>query len=123
MKYNKIISDILKRYDVRISQISCDKAITFTSDKFKCRLENGERFGQKDTLLLLVELDIKKKDYANLLKLNFDYSLTLDGYVLLKDDDVFFARHIKIPDHSITLVNSINESVFLSKKIVSWIHK
>lgn len=83
-----------------------------------CRIEDGQRVGLANQLLILVEMPELATEPELALRLNGEFHLSLDGYLAqLRQGGFHFIRHRPMTEYPQELVRYLSESVRLSEQL------
>jgi hypothetical protein len=105
---------------VQASSLSLDEhqALLCHFGEVSCRIEDGARVGLANTILMMVELDIEHFPAEIALKINANFSLTLDGYIAkFRSNDYFYMRSMPLPEHPQSFLKELSDTVSIANTL------
>ncbi|EKN4037945.1 hypothetical protein NUF46_004276 [Yersinia enterocolitica] len=111
--------DFINSVKIPCANFDNHQALVGMYDEIECRIEDGSRVGLSDHLILLINLRQARLDPVKALKLNGDFNLILDGYIMIiNESDYFLVRSCSVPSHINQLHDYISETVRVSRDLI-----
>ncbi|HHL2502317.1 TPA: hypothetical protein ACQ301_004450 [Yersinia enterocolitica] len=118
-KFVFLMRDFIQSVKIPCANVDNHQALVGMYGEIECRIEDGSRVGLSDHLILLINLSKAHLDPVKALKLNGNFNIILDAYIMIMNEsDYFLVRSCSVPSHVTQLHDYISETVRISRDLI-----
>ncbi|EGQ7639652.1 hypothetical protein NTE25_003592 [Vibrio cholerae] len=111
-RFSLLVSEFIQFTQGTVMKVKLGEALSCQYGERQCRIEDAERVGLANQLLILVEIPELTTRSELALHLNGEFHLSSDGYLArLSNGAFYFIRHRPITEYPQELVRYLSESV------------